>query len=90
MAQEESDSGIVGGSASTNKNGCIEECSDAPPSDDLKKRLEPIGIITCEFYFLENAQKNPERRCVDGKKLEVVDGVDEKAVKGEALSHQAT
>ncbi|RAR02987.1 hypothetical protein DDE83_008388 [Stemphylium lycopersici] len=66
------------------------KCSDAAPSDDLKRRLEPIGIITCEFYFLENAQKSPERRSIEGKKLEVLDGVDEKAVKGEALSHQAT
>ncbi|KAF1937305.1 hypothetical protein EJ02DRAFT_458833, partial [Clathrospora elynae] len=66
----------------------IRECTFAPIPEDLKKKLQPVGIITCELYFLDNAQRNQQIRFAR-KELEKLETVNEKAIKGESLSHQA-
>jgi hypothetical protein len=67
---------------------CTGEWSEGPVSEDLLNKLQHIGIITCEFYFLENARHNPNTGFLH-KELEKLDKVNEKAIKGESLSHQA-
>jgi len=61
--------------------------NDEPVSEELKETLDLMGTITLKFYYLENAHKNENfhlpRRMVDG-----IGTVSEKAVKGQALSHQ--
>ncbi|CAN9282483.1 unnamed protein product [Alternaria alternata] len=64
------------------------ECSENPISDDLQKKMRLVGIITCEFYFLNNAKRSPRTNFVH-QELEKLDTVNEKAIKGESLSHQA-
>ncbi|RYN76430.1 hypothetical protein AA0117_g5479 [Alternaria alternata] len=66
----------------------IRECSENPIPEDLQKKIQLIGIITCEFYFLNNARRSAKTKCVH-KELEKLDTVNEKAIKGESLSHQA-
>ncbi|CAN9373262.1 unnamed protein product [Alternaria alternata] len=66
----------------------IRECSENPISDDLQKKMRLVGIITCEFYFLNNAKRSPRTNFVH-QELEKLDTVNEKAIKGESLSHQA-
>ncbi|KAF1830661.1 hypothetical protein BDW02DRAFT_601471 [Decorospora gaudefroyi] len=66
----------------------IEECNEEHVPDHLKKKLESVGIITCEFYFLENLRCSPRFRSLR-KELERLETVNEKAIKGESLSHQA-
>ncbi|KAI4685193.1 hypothetical protein J4E81_009006 [Alternaria sp. BMP 2799] len=66
----------------------IREYSEGRIPEDLQSKLQPIGIITCEFYFLDNARRNPKMVFVQ-KELEKLDTVNEKAIKGESLSHQA-
>lgn len=64
------------------------ECSENPIPEDLQKKIRLVGIITCEFYFLNNARRSPRTNFVH-KELEKLDTVNEKAIKGESLSHQA-
>jgi len=64
------------------------EYSEGRIPEDMQSKLQPIGIITCEFYFLDNARRNPKMVFVQ-KELEKLDMVNEKAIKGESLSHQA-
>jgi len=47
-----------------------------------------VGVITCEFYFLDQPQRNPN---VQGahKEMEELPPISEKAIKGDAISHQA-
>ncbi|KAG9190577.1 hypothetical protein G6011_08665 [Alternaria panax] len=66
----------------------ITECSEEPISEDLQNKLQPIGIITCELYFLNNAKRNLNAS-FEHKELEKLDAINEKAIKGESLSHQA-
>ncbi|KAF1921827.1 hypothetical protein BDU57DRAFT_563962 [Ampelomyces quisqualis] len=67
----------------------IEEHDDEETPEDLKAKLERVGVITCGFYFLENSRRS---RCfLDARKeMEVLPPVSEKVVKGDALSHQTT
>lgn len=55
--------------------------------EDLKEKLKPIGIITCEFYFLNNPRRNSHLHGAQ-KDIEALQTVSEKAIKGDALSHQ--
>ncbi|RYN23470.1 hypothetical protein AA0112_g9379 [Alternaria arborescens] len=64
------------------------ECSENPIPEDLQKKIRLVGIITCEFYFLNNARRSPRIEFVH-QELEKLDTVNEKAIKGESLSHQA-
>ncbi|CAN9270990.1 unnamed protein product [Alternaria alternata] len=64
------------------------ECSENPIPEDVKKKMRLVGIITCEFYFLNNARRSAKTNFVH-KELEKLDTVNEKAIKGESLSHQA-
>jgi hypothetical protein len=64
------------------------ECTEGAIPEALKKKLQPVGIITCEFYFLNNPQRNPEMHFAQ-RELEKLEMVNEKAIKGESLSHQA-
>ncbi|KAI5379955.1 hypothetical protein J4E82_001502 [Alternaria postmessia] len=64
------------------------ECSENLIPEDLKKKIQLVGIITCEFYFLNNARRSAKTKFVH-KELEKLDTVNEKAIKGESLSHQA-
>jgi hypothetical protein len=64
------------------------ECTEGPIPETLKKKLQPVGIITCELYFLNNPQRNPEIHFAQ-KELEKLETVNEKAIKGESLSHHA-
>jgi hypothetical protein len=73
--------------AATHSNNLIAECTEGPVPKDLKEKLQPVGVITCEFYFLNNPQRHPEIHFAQ-KGLEKLGTVDEKAVKGESLSHQ--
>lgn len=58
--------------------------------EELKKRLDTTGIITCQFHFLENLQRNRNRDLhVEQKDIEEIGTMSEEAVKGDALSHQA-
>ncbi|OWY48808.1 hypothetical protein AALT_g8180 [Alternaria alternata] len=66
----------------------IRECSENPIPEDLQKKIQLVGIITCEFYFLNNARRSAKTKFVH-KELEKLDTVNEKAIKGESLSHQA-
>jgi hypothetical protein len=66
----------------------IGEFSPEPTSEDLQNKLNPIGIITCEFYFLNNAQRSSRTGFVH-KELEKLDTLNEKDIKGDLLSHQA-
>ena len=54
----------------------------------MKEKLESVGIITCGFYFLENARLNRHPH-IAPKAFDDFGTIDEKAVKGESLSHQA-
>jgi hypothetical protein len=54
----------------------------------LEATLKHIGIITCGFHFLNNPQHNPHLHSAH-KELEKLPTVSEKAIKGDALSHQA-
>jgi hypothetical protein len=74
--------------ATTHANQITAEYDGEPTPEDLKKKLEPVGIITCNFYFLDNAQRNPEIHFAQ-QELEKLDTVNEKLVKGDSLSHQA-
>lgn len=65
-----------------------EEDTEENVSEEIKKKLEPMGTITCGFYFLEDAQRNQHLR-VAHKEIEELGTVSEKATKGDALSHQA-
>jgi hypothetical protein len=69
-------------------DGCIGEYSEGTIPEDLRDKLQPIGIITCEFYFLNNTRRNQKVAFVH-KELEKLGTVNEKAIKGESLSHQA-
>jgi hypothetical protein len=62
--------------------------SDTVP-DDVKKALQAVGTITCTFYFLNNPIRNRYLRGAH-KDMCGLPSVSEKAVKGDALSHQAT
>ena len=64
------------------------ECSENPIPEDLQKKIRLVGIITCEFYFLNNARRSAKTKFVH-RELEKLDTVNEKAIKGESLSHQA-
>lgn len=57
-------------------------------SEDLHHKLQPVGIITCEFYFLNNARRSSRTGFVH-KELEKLGTVNEKDIKGDSLSHQA-
>lgn len=48
-----------------------------------------MGIISVGFYFLDAPQRNysPQK---PGRCMEALPPIDEKALKGDALSHQAT
>jgi hypothetical protein len=50
--------------------------------------LKHVDIITCGLYFLNNPQQNPHLHGAH-KELEELPTVSEKAIKGDALSHQA-
>ncbi|CAG5182045.1 uncharacterized protein ALTATR162_LOCUS9964 [Alternaria atra] len=65
----------------------IIECSEGPIPEDLQNKLQPVGTITCEFYFLDNARRSPKTSFVH-EELEKLDTVNEKAIKGDSLSHQ--
>lgn len=54
---------------------------------DLKEKLKHVGIITCEFYFLNNPRRNTGVYGAQ-KDVEALKSVSEKAIKGDALSHQ--
>lgn len=55
--------------------------------EHVKQRLEPVGTITLNFYFLENARQNTWLE-VERKEIRELGTVSEKAVvKGAALSH---
>jgi hypothetical protein len=45
-------------------------------------------MITCGFYFLNNPQKTVHLRG-ENKEMDELPPVSEKAIKGDALSHQA-
>lgn len=55
--------------------------------EDLKAKLKSVGVITCEFYFLNNPRPNPHLYGTQ-KDIEELDVISEKAIKGDALSHQ--
>lgn len=59
-----------------------------PVSAELKQKLQSVGIITCEFYFLDNPTRNKNLRGMR-KDIETLPPISEKAIKGDALSHQA-
>jgi hypothetical protein len=65
----------------------VVECSEGPIPEDLQNKLQPVGTITCEFYFLDNARRSPKTSFVH-EELEKLDTVNEKAIKGDSLSHQ--
>ncbi|KAL1797329.1 hypothetical protein ACET3X_003935 [Alternaria dauci] len=66
----------------------IREYNEVPIAEDLQNKIRPIGIITCEFYFLNDVKRNPKTSFAH-KELEKLHTVNEKAIKGESLSHQA-
>jgi hypothetical protein len=66
-----------------------EENGEETTSEELKTKLEPIGAITCDFYFLENLRAN-RSLCGLREEMETLPSVSEKDVKGDALTHQAT
>ena len=68
---------------------CVEEVTDDFVNEKLKKKLRSVGIITCEFYFLHTPQRSSMVEFPAKEVLEKFGTVDEKCVKGEALSHQA-
>jgi hypothetical protein len=56
--------------------------------EKVKEALKDTSIISCSFYFLDNPK--PNRRLRGARKaMNELPTVDEKAVKGDALSHQA-
>jgi hypothetical protein len=57
--------------------------------EDIKEALKDTGTISCSFYFLNDPKPNHKLRGAR-KSMEELPTVDEKAVKGDALSHQAT
>ncbi|KAH7389621.1 hypothetical protein DE146DRAFT_738910 [Phaeosphaeria sp. MPI-PUGE-AT-0046c] len=66
----------------------IEENDGSAVSEELKAKLQSVGIITCGFYFLDSPQ--PSYRHHKARHgVEVSPPIDEKALKGDALSHQA-
>lgn len=65
-----------------------EEDGDESVTDELREKLQPAGIITCEFYFLRNTQRNLHGYG-ERKEIEELGSLSEKAVKGDALSYQA-
>ncbi|OAK95675.1 hypothetical protein IQ06DRAFT_329081 [Phaeosphaeriaceae sp. SRC1lsM3a] len=67
----------------------IEEHDGQAVSEELKARLKPVGIISCGFYFLNDPQRS-EGHHNARQGIEELPSIDEKALKGDALSHQAT
>ncbi|KAF2833541.1 hypothetical protein CC86DRAFT_415385 [Ophiobolus disseminans] len=65
----------------------IREAAVEAIPEELKKKLQPVGIITCEFYFLNNPRRNTHLHGAQ-KDIEELHSVSEKAIKGDALSHQ--
>ena len=49
--------------------------------------MDLVGTITLSFYFLENPRRNAGSQ-IPRKVVDLLDTVPEKAVKGEAISHQ--
>jgi len=68
-------------------NSFAGEAATETVPEALKKKLQPVGIITCEFYFLNNPRRNPHLHGAQ-KDIEELPSVSEKAIKGDALSHQ--
>ncbi|KAH7084824.1 hypothetical protein BKA63DRAFT_573833 [Paraphoma chrysanthemicola] len=66
----------------------IRESGIEAVSAELKQKLQPVGIITCEFYFLDKPKRNKNLRGVR-KDIEALPPVSEKAMKGDSLSHHA-
>jgi hypothetical protein len=48
-----------------------------------------VGVITCEFYFLDQPQRNRDLHGAH-KEMKELPPISEKAIKGDAISHQAT
>jgi hypothetical protein len=65
----------------------VEDNGSEVVSEALREALDDLGTITLEFRFLENIQRNKDIR-VPRKVVDDIGIISEKAVKGEALSHQ--
>ena len=65
-----------------------EESGGSAVSEELKETLKSVGIISCGFYFLDSANRSKSTH-KPRRGMETLPPIDEKALKGDALSHQA-